>query len=169
MKVITGEHRWWGELKDLNKYTAACIDGILTQDLKKMPIGHIASIMNYWWGWIMSKEISECSTTLLPKKNYNLDQVVKWRPITIGNILIRLYRKLWDKKIRRNFSLGERQKGFVPVDGCYKNVKILQQTSKQQKKRWKEYHLVFIDLAKAFNTVSDKSIEKGLKRKSTPE
>lgn len=50
MKVITGEHRWWGELKDLNKYTAACIDGILTQDLKKMPIDHIASIMNYWWG-----------------------------------------------------------------------------------------------------------------------
>ena len=50
MKVITGEHRWWVELKDLNKYTAAGVDGILTQDLKKMPIGHIASIMNYWWG-----------------------------------------------------------------------------------------------------------------------
>ena len=117
----------------------------------------------------MSKEISECSITLLPKKNDNLDQVGKWRPIRIGNILIRLYGKLWDKKIRINFSLGERQKGFVPVDGCYKNVKILQQTSKQQKKRRKKYHLVFIDLAKAFNSVSDKSIEKGLKRKSIPE
>ena len=53
----------------------------------------------------------------------------------------------------------------MPVDGCFQNVKIV----KQEKKNRKEYNLVFIDLAKAFDTVSHLSIKKGLKRKGIPE
>ena len=75
----------------------------------------------------------------------------------------------WDKRIRQNVKLDERQKGFVPVDGCFQNVKILQEVIKQQRKRRREYNLVFIDLAKAFDTVSHLSIEKGLRRKGIPE
>ena len=83
-------------------------------------------------------------------------------------MFMRLYAKLWDKRLRLNITLDERQKGFVPVDGCYKNVKILQQVIKQQRKKRKEYNIVFLDLAKAFDTVSHCSIEKGLKRKDIP-
>ena len=43
-----------------------------------------------------------------------------------------------------------------------------QEMIKQQKRR-KEYNLVFIDLAKAFNTIPHKSIDKGLWRKGIPE
>ena len=82
---------------------------------------------------------------------------------------MRLYAKLWDKRIRQNVKLDERQKGFVPVDGCFQNVKILQEIIKQQRKRRREYNLVFIDLVKAFDTVSHLSIEKGLRRKGIPE
>ena len=81
---------------------------------------------------------------------------------------MRLYAKLWDKRLRLNIELDDRQKGFVPVDGCFENVKIFQETIKQQRRKRKEYNLAFIDLAKAFNTVSHKSIEKGLKRKGVP-
>lgn len=35
-------------MKELNKNTAAGVDRILTEDLRKMPLGHITSIMNYW-------------------------------------------------------------------------------------------------------------------------
>ena len=56
----------------------------------------------------------------------------------------------------------------MPVDGCFENVKILQETIKQQRRKRKEYNLVFIDLAEAFDTVSHKSIEKGLKGKGVP-
>ena len=72
-------------------------------------------------------------------------------------------------RLRKSIILDERQKGFVPVDGCFENVKIIQQIVKQQTKNRKEYNLVFIDLAKAFDTVSHLSIEKGLKRKGIPE
>ena len=64
--------------------------------------------------------------------------------------------------------MDERQKGFVPVDSCFQNVKILKQILTQQKRGKEEYNIVFLDLAKAFNTISHKSIEKGLLRKGVP-
>lgn len=63
-----------------------------------------------------------------------------------------LYAKLWDKRLMQNITLDERQKGFVLVDGCFENVKILQQVIKEQRKKRKEYKVVFLDLAKAFDT-----------------
>lgn len=35
-------------LKQLKRNTAAGIDGIKTLDMKKVPIGHITAIMNFW-------------------------------------------------------------------------------------------------------------------------
>ena len=37
------------------------------------------------------------------------------------------------------------------MDGCFENVKILQQVIKQQTKKRKEDNIVFLDLAKAFD------------------
>lgn len=54
------------------------------------------------------------------------------------------------------------------MDGCFQNVKILQQIIKQQRKCRKEYNIVFLYLAKAFDTVSHKSIAKRLRRKGIP-
>ena len=123
--------------------------------------------MNYWWA--IPEKSEECRTTLLPKKDEELEEVGNWRPITVGNLFMRIYAKLWDKRLRSNIKLDERQKRFVPVNGCYENVKILQQMIKKSRNSRRECNLVFIDLAKAFNTVSHKSIEKGLRRKGIPD
>ena len=80
-----------------------------------------------------------------------------------------LYAKLCNKRLWLNIKLDEKQKGFVPIDKCFENVKILQDKMKQQWKKGREYNIVFIDLAKVFDRVSHKSIEKGLKRKFTVE
>ena len=134
-------------LKELKRNTAAGIDGIRTPDLRKLPTGHVTAIMNHWWEWILPEKSEECRTTLLLKKDKELEKVGNWRPITVGNLLMRVYAKLWDKRLRQHVTLDERQKGFVPVNGCYENVKILQEIVKQQRKRRREYNLVFIDLA----------------------
>ena len=84
-------------------------------------------------------------------------------------MFIWLYAKIWDKRLRKNIQFDERQKAFVPVDGCYENIKTLQQIIKLQRRNKKEYNIVFLDLAKAFDTVSHKSIEIGLKRKGIPD
>ena len=155
-------------LNEFVRTTAAGTDNIKVPDMKKLPPGHITAIMNLWWGWKIPKEAEQCRTTLLPKKEENLEDVGNWRPITVGNLFMRLYAKLWNKRLRKNTELDEWQKGFVPVDGCFENVKILQEAIKQQKQKKREYNIVFVDLAKAFDTVSHRSIEKGLRRKGVP-
>ena len=156
-------------IRELRRHTAAGIDGTTTPDIRNVPIGHSTAIMNSWWGWRIPKESAQCRTSLLPKKEEGLEKVENWRPITVGNLYMRLYAKLWDKRLRQNVELDERQKGFVPVDGCFQNVKILQEIIKQQRKKRREYNFVFIDLAKAFDTVRHLSIEKGMRRKGIPE
>ena len=55
------------------------------------------------------------------------------------------------------------------MDGCFENVKTLQQIIKSQRQKKKEYNIIFIDLAKAFDIVSHKSFSIGLKRKGIPD
>ena len=152
-------------IRELKRTTAAGTDGIRTPDVGKVPAGHITAIMNYWWQWTIPEKSEECRTTLLPKKDEELEEVGNWRPITVGNLFMIIYAKLWDKRLRSNIKLDERQKGFVPVNGYYENVQILQQMIKKSRNSRREYNLVIIDLVNAFDTVSHKSIEKGLRKK----
>ena len=68
-------------------------------------------------------------------------------------------------QLRRNIKLDVKQKGFVSVDGCFENIKTLQQLIKNQRLNGKEYNIVFIDFAKAFDTVSHKFTVNDLKCK----
>ena len=70
--------------------------------------------------------------------------------------------------MRKKIQLNNRQKGFVPVDGCFENVSILKKIIEYQRKKKKAYQIVFLDLAKAFDTVSHESIKKALMRKGVP-
>ena len=54
------------------------------------------------------------------------------------------------------------------MDDCFEIVKTLQQVIKQYRKRRKEINIVLLDLTKAFDTISHKSIRKGLTRKGVP-
>ena len=62
-------------------------------------------------------------------------------------------------------AINERQKAFLPVDGCYENINILQSIIKGRRAKRKELNIVMLDLAKAFDTVSHVTIVKALKRK----
>ena len=88
-------------LKELKRNTAAGTDGITTPDLRKVPTGHVTAVMSYWWDWRLPPNSEECHTTLLRKKDEELEKVGNWRPITVGNLFIRLYGKLWDKRLRK--------------------------------------------------------------------
>ena len=79
-----------------------------------------------------------------------------------------MYAKVWDARLTLNIKLDERQKAFIPVDGCYENVKLLKTVMKRAKKARQEINLIFLDLAKAFDTVQHESIMKALQRKGVP-
>ena len=73
-----------------------------------------------------------------------------------------MHGKIWDKRLRQDITTSERQKGFVPVDGCFQNVSILKSIINSQRKKKKPYQIVFLDLTKAFGTVMQDSIRKAL-------
>ena len=64
--------------------------------------------------------------------------------MSTGNMFIWLYVKIWDKRLRKIIHFDERQKGFVPVDGCFKNAKIWQQIIKSQRKKGRNTTLFLV-------------------------
>ena len=150
---------------EMNRKTASGLDLAGIAELNQLTDKQISMIFNRWWGLVIPDTAKECKTTLLPKTIEDREDVGNWRPITIGNVLMRLYAKVWDKRLRDNIKLDDRQKGSVPVHGCYENVKIM----KQQRKRRREYNIVFLDLVKPFDSVSHQSLRNGLRKKGIPQ
>ena len=108
---------------------------------------NLSILFSHWWAEGMPIEEKGCRTILM-HKGRDIKSVGQWRPITIGTILMRLYAKCWDERLRKKVSLNVRRKAFVPIVGCYKNVKTLQEIIKMRKKGRKELNLVFLDLAR---------------------
>ena len=69
-----------GDIKDLNQYEH-----------------ELVTVFNKWWSDGVPEEVVQCRTTLLLKSLNGRDKVGSWRPINIGNILMRIYGRIWDK------------------------------------------------------------------------
>ena len=139
-------------------------DGVIKKQLTKLGKVNLAIIMNLWFWRGIPPDCKKNRTILLHKKG-DRKVVDNWRPITIGDLLVRLYAKLWDTRLRKVIQIEERQQAFRPVDGCLNNVKMIQYMIKQSRKNKKELNIVFLDLSKAFDKVLHTSIHKALLRK----
>ncbi|NWR96002.1 POLR protein, partial [Furnarius figulus] len=65
--------------------------------------------------------------------------------------------------------INPRQRGFIQAPGCSENLKLLQILIQHAKKDHKELAVVFVDIAKAFDTVSHEHIFSGLRQKGVDE
>ena len=122
-------------LKGIKRGTAAGPDKCKLSDVKDLTSQELAAIFNKWWG----EGIPNVATSLLPKTIKDRDQVENWRPITIGNLLMRIYGKIWDRRLRIEIQLNYRQKGFVPVDDCFENVNILKKNHLEMKGKGRKH------------------------------
>ncbi|NWH55661.1 POLR protein, partial [Fregata magnificens] len=61
--------------------------------------------------------------------------------------------------------INPRQRGFIRTAGCAENLKLLQLLIRNAKKEHRPLGVVFVDLAKAFDTVSHSHIITALKQK----
>ena len=116
-------------VRNTSRDTANGSDDWKMHHIKHLTNLQIAMVFNKWWVSGVPDEEKKCRTIMLHKGGERKD-VGNWRPVTIGNVLIRLYAKIWDKRLRKHIILDDRQKAFVPVDGCYENVKILKRIMK---------------------------------------
>nr|BAX24492.1 reverse transcriptase [Beryx splendens] len=103
-------------------------------------------------------------TTLLPKTGdmAKLQNIGHWRPITIGCLMQRLMAGVVHVRMSKTCIIHERQRGFIPSPGCAENLVLLEGLIKLSKRERRSLAVVFIDFAKAFDSISHKHIKEVL-------
>uniref|UniRef100_A0AAR2L5M9 Reverse transcriptase domain-containing protein n=1 Tax=Pygocentrus nattereri TaxID=42514 RepID=A0AAR2L5M9_PYGNA len=118
-------------------------------------------ILNTWWfTGVIPQCLKHCRTVLLPKSKDEtlLADVHNWRPITIGSSLLKLYSRILAERLAEACPLHERQRGFIRAPGCAENVELLRCIMRRSRADRKEVAVVFVDFAKAFDSVSHEHI-----------
>ena len=152
------------------KSSAPGIDNFTIQDIRKLDINLILTLLNFQlWALKQFPIWKENKTILIPKTNDDLLVASNWRPITLTPMMVRLLHRIIASRISSATNLNIRQKAFTPVDGCAHNTLILDTLITDARKRHKNLNIVGIDLSKAFDTVSIHSIRRALERHSFEE
>ncbi|KFD59463.1 hypothetical protein M514_28358, partial [Trichuris suis] len=149
--------------------TASGPDRVPATAAKKIPAPLLAKIFNLWLFYLdIPSEYKVSRTVLLPKGD-PLTTSTDFRPISISSTIYRLFSKIIAMRLADHVNLNLRQKGFVRgVDGCNTNIRILQACIQEARWRGTELAIAFLDLAKAFDSVSHNSILRALKRHAVP-
>ena len=107
-------------------------------------------------------------TTLIPKCKKPSDPS-QFRPITLSSILCRLFHKIIARRIEASIKLDIRQKAFTRRDGIAENIFLLKNIIYQHKQKLKPLSLCFLDVSKAFDSVSHNALIKLCNRVGIPE
>ena len=109
----------------------------------------------------------EARTVLIPKKDEPKGPA-DYRPITIGSYFYRAYTTVLGGRISESIQPSQRQKGFVRTDGIRDNLCLLDGLMYHSRNRIQPLHLSFMDVRKAFDSVSHDSIRRMLKWSGIP-
>lgn len=145
------------------KSQAAGPDFLKIKELRRVPVRKLVLVFNTMLQFGVTPEVlKSCRTTLIPKGGDPLE-VGNWRPITISSVLVRLFHRVLGKRLS-SLDYHENQRGFRQVDGVLLNNLTLQTIIKQRRSGLRPYNIISIDLRKAFDTVSHRSIERAMTR-----
>uniref|UniRef100_A0AAY4C4B0 Reverse transcriptase n=1 Tax=Denticeps clupeoides TaxID=299321 RepID=A0AAY4C4B0_9TELE len=156
-------------LAAMNRTSATGPDKMNWKDVKDLCDGStVVDLYNAWWATgKIPVAVKQCRSILLPKTadQEQLMEIGNWRPITIGSMLLRLFSRILTKRLARACPLNPRQRGFVQSPGCSENLMVLKSIMEQAKRERKHLAVVFIDVAKAFDSVSHNHIVDVLRRR----
>lgn len=101
-------------------------DGLRPLSLKRsLPRGvehELAKVFNLWlkFGKVPHDQC-EHRTVLIPKAGAKPKEMSTWRPITVGNVLLRVFCSVIAKRLSSGMPINEIQRGFMPCDGISEN------------------------------------------------
>ena len=158
------------ELINITQRFASIPDGLSVTNLKKVGASALAPIFLCWLLAGQTPRWTKRSrTTLISKCLERMEDVGNWRPITIGSHLVRLYTKVPSRRLQRWTKLNPLQKAFCEVEGCAEHIALLHGMMRDAWKRNRNIFVVFLDLAKAFDSVNYKLLTRALQRQGCPE
>lgn len=138
--------------------SAAGPDGVTARLVNAMPRSVLSSIMNLF---LFCRDIPDsckrARTVFLPKKP-SATEPCDYRPITIPSILQRCFHSVLAKRLVSQVSLNPAQAAFLPLDGCARNITVLDLILKFANTSFKSCYVASLDIAKAFDSVSHDAI-----------
>ena len=147
-------------LKRMKPKTSPGLDGRTVSLLRKLNPVQLVSRFNLWaLAGCIPKELHDGYTSLIPKE-VGTDDPAKFRPITVSSAVVRLFHKCYATRLEADCPTSERQKAFKAVDGCRDNTLVLQALLKRatDPKAPKDCYVAFLDVKKAFDSVSHDSL-----------
>ena len=155
-------------MKDVQN-TAAGPDGITNKQFKKQNPLLVAAVLNaVLLSGVPPSNFLVSRTTLLPKTECPSDPG-EYRPISTGNVHCRLFHRLLARRLQPFLSLDESQKAFRQIDGTAANVAILDTLLRDARKNCNDIHIAFVDLKKAFDSVSHDTILRSARSLGLPD
>ena len=155
-------------LKRMPKNTAAGPDRITIRQLLSCPLRTLAMTLNLWLltGHIPSA-MKHARTTLIPKSP-EAATPDKFRPITVTSVVARLFSKILARRASTSCPLDPLQRAFLPADGAAENVTLLELKIQAAKEALQPLAIAWLDVAKAFDSVSHHTITRAAERIGMP-
>ena len=151
------------------KSSAPGPDGVKLRDVVGLGMEELCSHYNLWL-LCGSQPSALCigRTIYIPKGSQSSD-ALKYRPITIASHILRVFHKIMARRFDALLPLKYTQKGFRNGDGIAQHVLSLQAIIDGAKREHKPLSLVFLDVRKAFDSVSHDTIVLAMRRLGCPE
>ncbi|GKE73354.1 retrovirus-related pol polyprotein LINE-1 [Tanacetum coccineum] len=91
-----------------------------------------------------------------------------YRGINLLSHTMKLWKRVFERRLRREIEVSENQFGFMPGRSTMEAIHIIRSLMEMYRERQKDLHLAFLDLEKAYDSVSRELIWKTLSDKGTP-
>ncbi|CAB4037351.1 reverse transcriptase [Paramuricea clavata] len=144
-------------------------DGVKLKQVIGLGMEELCSHYNLWL-LCGSQPSALCTgrTIFLPKGSESSD-ALKYRPITIASHILRVFHKIMARRCDAILPLKHTQKGFRRGDGIAQHVFTLQSIIDGAKSELRPLNLVFLDVRKAFDSVSHDTIVQAMRRLGCPD
>ena len=133
-------------------------DGRRLSDVKAISADELAGHFNLWLlAGCLPGRLRRGPTVLLPKCA-EAEDPAKYRPKTMSDIVVRCFHGILAQRMEIHLPFSTRQKAFRPGDGVADSVWFIQAVIKHHQDSLRPLSVAFVDVKKAFDSVSHQSI-----------
>ena len=133
-------------------------DNIKRSDVRKLGSESLACRFNVWLLTGIAPEAFRHGVTVLIPKTSEGAEPRDYRPITLGPVLCRVFHRILAERIERHYRICGTQKAFRKGDGIGENTYLLRNVIADRKARNQSTNVAFLDVSKAFDSVSHEPI-----------
>lgn len=105
----------------------------------------------------LDNELKRARTVLIPKGYGNI-KAGDTRPLSITSVVVRQLHKIFAKRFKTLHCFDPCQRAFIDCDGTVENLSVISTILADSRMSRREVHIATLDLRKAFDSVSHKTI-----------